>query len=75
VVPSFQSQGRVLQVSNYTQPSHEDAVFNMSIDGGSGPYKAGYTTDPSLPKHTIFAPKVAPPAGVKMPVIVWGNGG
>lgn len=45
------------------------------MDGGSGPYNAWYTTDAGLPKHTIFAPKVAPPAGVKMPVIVWGNGG
>ena len=48
---------------------------NEKIDGGSGPYKAGYTTDPTLPKHTIFAPLVAPPASVKVPVIVWGNGG
>ncbi|KAE9994573.1 hypothetical protein EG327_008086 [Venturia inaequalis] len=44
-------------------------------NGGSGPYKAWYTTDPGLPQHTIFAPKAAPPTGVKVPVIVWGNGG
>jgi len=43
-------------------------------NGGSGPYKAAYTTDPSLPKHTIYAPKTPPPATVKMPVIAWGNG-
>jgi hypothetical protein len=42
-------------------------------NGGSGPYKAGYVTDPSLPSHTIYAPKTPPT--VKMPVIVWGNGG
>jgi dienelactone hydrolase len=43
-------------------------------NGGSGPYKAAYTTDPSLPKHTIYAPKTPPAATLKMPVIVWGNG-
>jgi len=43
-------------------------------NGGSGPYKAGWLADPTLPKHTIYAPKI-PPAGIKMPVIVWGNGG
>jgi hypothetical protein len=42
--------------------------------GGSGPYKATIFTDPGLPKHTIYAPKTPPPANVKMPVIVWGNG-
>jgi hypothetical protein len=42
--------------------------------GGSGPYKANYTEDASLPGHTIYAPKVPPPAPEKMPVIVWGNG-
>jgi len=41
-------------------------------NGGSGPYKAAYVTDPSLPKHTIYAPKIPP--SIKMPVIVWGNG-
>jgi len=42
--------------------------------GGSGPYKANYTEDASLPGHTIYAPKVPPPPSEKMPVIVWGNG-
>jgi hypothetical protein len=42
--------------------------------GGSGPYKATIFTDPTLPRHTIYAPKTPPPADVKMPVIVWGNG-
>jgi hypothetical protein len=42
--------------------------------GGSGPFKANYTEDASLPGHTIYAPKVPPPQSEKMPVIVWGNG-
>jgi hypothetical protein len=42
--------------------------------GGSGPYKANYTEDASLPGHTIYAPKVPPPASERLPVIVWGNG-
>jgi hypothetical protein len=33
----------------------------------SGPHKAAYWAEPSLPKHTIFAP-VNPPPGLKLPV-------
>jgi hypothetical protein len=43
--------------------------------GGSGPYKAKWVTDPTLPKHTIYAPISPPPANVKMPVVVFGEGG
>jgi len=42
--------------------------------GGSGPYKANYTEDATLPDHTIYVPKTPPPANIKLPVIVWGNG-
>ena len=48
---------------------------SAAATSGSGPYPAQMVTDPSLPKHTIFAPKTPPPAGVTMPVIAWGNGG
>lgn len=41
---------------------------------GSGPYPAQMLTDASLPRHTIFAPKVAPPNNLSMPFIAWGNG-
>lgn len=44
-------------------------------DPGSGPYPAHMVSDPTLPQHTIYAPKSPPPADVKMPVVVWGNGG
>jgi hypothetical protein len=40
----------------------------------SGPYKSGFWADPSLPRHTIFAP-LNGSADVKLPVMVWGNGG
>jgi hypothetical protein len=40
--------------------------------GGSGPYPANYTEDPSLPFHTIYVPKQKPKE--KMPVIIWANG-
>lgn len=43
-------------------------------NGGSGPYKAIYLTDPKLPNHTIYTPETPPPTNVVMPVIVWGNG-
>ncbi|PVH97996.1 alpha/beta-hydrolase [Periconia macrospinosa] len=43
--------------------------------GGDGPYKPGtYKTDSSLQQHTIYLP-TNPPADLKLPVLVWGNGG
>jgi hypothetical protein len=42
--------------------------------GGSGPWKANYSTITDMPNHTLYAPKKIP-AGVRFPVIVWGNGG
>jgi hypothetical protein len=42
---------------------------------GSGPYPAQRFADPTLPNHTIYAPKSPPPTNVTLPVIVWGNGG
>jgi hypothetical protein len=42
--------------------------------GGSGPYKANYTEDPTLPDRTIYVPKNPPPNSEKLPVIIWGNG-
>ncbi|KAF2664636.1 alpha/beta-hydrolase [Microthyrium microscopicum] len=47
--------------------------YQKDTSGGSGPYKAHYTTDPGLPDHTIYAPKEAP-KDVSMPLIVWGEG-
>jgi hypothetical protein len=40
----------------------------------TGPYKAGFWAEPGLPKHTVFAP-LEPPKDVKLPIMVWGNGG
>jgi len=42
--------------------------------GGSGQYKAAASVEPSLAKHTIYAPK-SPPAGEKLPMLTWGNSG
>jgi dienelactone hydrolase len=56
---------------------------------GTGPYPAkfftgicnhrldfiAYNVDPSLPEKTIYAPIVPPKDNIKMPVIVWGEGG
>jgi len=41
---------------------------------GSGPYPARMITDPTLPGHTIFAPKEAPAGNLTLPFIAWGNG-
>jgi hypothetical protein len=46
---------------------------DVDNSGGSGPYHAALFTDPTLPKHTIYAP-ATPPTNIKLPVIVWGNG-
>jgi hypothetical protein len=53
----------------------ESPQGNGAVTAGSGPYPAQMTTDPSLPNHTIFAPKSPPPSNVKLPFISWGNGG
>jgi dienelactone hydrolase len=42
---------------------------------GTGKYPAKRTTDPSLGDHTIYAPITPPPADVKLPVLIFGNGG
>jgi hypothetical protein len=39
---------------------------------GTGPYKAWYSVDPTLPKHTIYMPKTIP-VGVKLPAIIFSN--
>ncbi|KAG4439957.1 hypothetical protein IFR05_004583 [Cadophora sp. M221] len=47
----------------------------QSSGGGTGPYApAAYTTDTTLSDHALFAPKTVP-ANVKLPVLVWGQGG
>jgi hypothetical protein len=47
--------------------------YQKDDSGGSGPYKAAYQADPSLPQHTIYAPK-QPPQNVSLPILVWGEG-
>ena len=42
--------------------------------GGTGQYKATASVEPSLAKHTIYAPK-SPPTGEKLPLLTWGNSG
>jgi hypothetical protein len=49
-----------------------DEQCMIDRSGGSGPYPANYTEDPSLPYHTIYVPKQKPKE--KMPVIIWANG-
>jgi dienelactone hydrolase len=41
-----------------------------------GPFKVVVATDPALPTHTVYRPsELAPFAGGKLPIVVWGNGG
>jgi hypothetical protein len=42
---------------------------------GDGPYPATIETDPTLPDHVIYRPAdLAPFAGGKLPILIWGNG-
>jgi hypothetical protein len=52
----------------------ESPKGNGSRTSGSGPYPAVMTTDPTLPGHTIFAPKTPPTGNLSIPFIAWGNG-
>ncbi|KAF2823545.1 hypothetical protein CC86DRAFT_457884 [Ophiobolus disseminans] len=47
---------------------------NGAKTSGSGPYPAIMLTDPTLPGHTIFAPKTPPADNLNLPFIAWGNG-
>jgi dienelactone hydrolase len=47
--------------------------LTTDIDGGSGPFKAGYRVDETLPTHTVYAPRS--PSAETLPVVVFGNGG
>lgn len=51
-------------------------TFTTSVfgqQGGTGPYKAWYKTDPGLPNHTLYLP-VPEQHPSSMPVLLWGNG-
>jgi len=76
---TFNSSGVLgsLPKSGFGSPTEGAAPGQMcatDLSGGSGPYKANGTGGASLPDHTIYVPKVPPPAIIKMLVIIWGNG-
>jgi len=50
------------------------AAAQKGVGKGSGPYKAHYYEEASLPKHVFYAP-ISQPPGLKLPVLIWGNGG
>ncbi|KAJ0425067.1 Alpha/Beta hydrolase protein [Aspergillus carlsbadensis] len=50
------------------------AQLTQSPGGGSGPYPAVYSTDPTLANHTIYHP-CAPVPHLPLPILIWGNGG
>lgn len=66
-----------MKLSSCLLASSASLVFAQKpVEGGlaTGPYKSGFYEDSLLPKHTIFAP-VCPPAGLKLPILIWSNGG
>ncbi|MBB2941056.1 hypothetical protein FB565_000760 [Actinoplanes lutulentus] len=48
-------------------------VIMTPASAEAGPYPAGYETTVRLYNHTIYRPATIP-AGVTVPVVVWGNG-
>ncbi|KAF2750008.1 hypothetical protein M011DRAFT_475325 [Sporormia fimetaria CBS 119925] len=62
----------------YIPPGPDGGTETPRADGqrtsGSGPYPAQMTTDPTLPGHTIFAPRTPPAGNISLPFIAWGNG-
>jgi hypothetical protein len=72
LMPSFDPSSLVPKGPEYPTTKTTLAEY---YNGGSGKYPAHLLTDPTLANHTIYAPKVPPPANVKMPVLIWGNGG
>jgi hypothetical protein len=74
----MRSSFSVLQVlaaiSTVTEAQKGGSQSGAASTGGSGQFKATSSIEPSLAKHTIYAPK-SPPAGVKLPLMTWGNSG
>ncbi len=56
-------------------PAHTPPVVVIE-NGGTGPYPAIATEDPSLPGMTLFRPARLDAFGVarKLPILLWGNG-
>lgn len=70
-VCDFIGQGTLGQIVDTFMGLPKDCANDFS--GGTGPYKANWTTDGTLPYHTIYVPN-NPPANEKLPVVVFGNG-
>jgi Chlorophyllase enzyme len=58
----------------FGSPYYGNQPCQKDVTGGSGRFKANYTTDPTLPAHTLYVPLQVPPPSEKLPVIIWGNG-
>jgi hypothetical protein len=41
----------------FGSPYYGNQTCEKDTTGGSGRFNAQYTTDPTLPEHTIYAPK------------------
>ncbi|KAL4801607.1 Alpha/Beta hydrolase protein [Aspergillus unguis] len=50
------------------------ALPSQHTNGGSGPFPATFFTDPTLPRHTIYAP-TSPLSSHTLPVLVFAEGG
>jgi hypothetical protein len=61
-------------VSSGSESPKLSAALSREKSPGSGKYAARYAMDSSLPDHTIYAP-ASPPKDIKMPVMIFGNGG
>jgi hypothetical protein len=58
-------------LSSVGPPSRKQDKCGRTSDGGSGPYKANYSADPTFGFRTVYAP-IKPP-DFHMPVIAWAG--
>lgn len=62
-----------LSVTGIYQMANQVSGMAAESSGGTGPYKSVLSATPGLERHTMYMPTNVP-AGIKVPVIVWGNG-
>ena len=65
--------GPLMAAALVSVPSAAADTEAVEALGGTGPYEAGYVTDPRLRDHTVYRP-LELPDDEPLPVVAWGNG-
>ncbi len=76
LLPQFLAQAYRLAAPASTPPGASDTAAVVVEQGGTGPYPAVATEEPTLPGMTLFRPRDLTPFGAanRLPVLLWGNG-